>query len=178
MKKRLVFTLILILAFFASSCASAAYERGQIRIEAAPIPGRPAPDFTISSPSLPGVEKLSDLRGKVVLVNFWATWCSFCRREMPALDNIYQNYKDQGFLVLGVDVGEDWDKVEAFRREIPFSFPITQDPDSEIYHSYWGIGIPLTLIVDRNGFVVFVNPGEITEGQINRILEGMGFSKP
>lgn len=180
MKLRRIFPFVLLTltAVFSSSCGAAPYERGQARIAPAPIPGRPAPDFTIDSPSLPGVGKLSDLKGQVVLVNFWASWCGFCRREMPALENVYQNYKDQDFLVLGVNVGEDWGKVEEFRREVPFSFPITRDPNSEIYNSYWGTGIPRTVIIDENGFVLYVYPGEITEALLDKILEAMGFSKP
>ncbi|OGC60084.1 hypothetical protein A2890_01220 [candidate division WWE3 bacterium RIFCSPLOWO2_01_FULL_53_14] len=176
MKRGLLFSAVL--ASFVASCVSVPYEEGQIRIQPAPLPGRPAPDFAIDSPDLPGVEKLSDLRGQVVLVNFWASWCVFCQRELPALESIYQSYRDQGFVVVGVNVEEGWDEVEAFREEFPFSFPITLDSDAQTFRAYWGTGIPGTFIIDRNGFVVFVRLGEIDEETIVAVLTEMGFKNP
>ena len=177
MRLRVVLPVIL-MAVLASACISVPYESDQIRIAPAPLPGRPAPDFAVDSPDLEGLTALSDLRGQVVLVNFWATWCDFCRDEMPALEKVYQDYKDQGFLILGVNVGENWSKVETFRQEVDFSFPITMDSGSEIFKSYWGRGIPNSFIIDQNGFIVYVHYGEINEEQLVKVLKEIGFETP
>ena len=177
MKTRSLAALVLLVAF-ASSCVSVPYQSGQIYIQPAPVNGRPAPDFAVSSPDLEGLTKLSDLRGQVVLVNFWASWCGFCRREMPIFESAHQDFKDQGLLILGVNVGEDWNKVETFRREVPFSFPITLDQNSEIFKSYWGVGIPMSFVVDRNGFVIYAFRGEMTEEHLKEVLRQAGFTNP
>lgn len=177
MRPRVVLSIIL-MAVLASACVSVPYESGQIHIKPAPLVGRPAPDFAVDSPDLEGATALSDLRGQVVLVNFWATWCEFCRTEMPALEKIYQDYKDQGFLVLGVNEEETWDEIETFRQDVPFTFPIMLDPDAEIYRAYWGRFYPSSFIIDREGFIVYVRIGVLTEDMIVEVLEAMDFETP
>ena len=99
---------------------------------------------------------LAALKGKVVLVNFWATWCPPCRREMPSMERLAQKLRGDNFVVLAVDVGEDADTVHAFssRMETPPSFPILLDPHGRTMQA-WGVaGLPTTYLIDRQGRIV------------------------
>lgn len=167
-----------ILAFFTSCVSQPQAADEEAQIAPAPVVGRPAPDFAIESKDLPGVSKLSDLRGRVVLINFWASWCGYCRREMPALETVYQKYQDQGFLVLGVNVEETPAQVEEFRREVGFTFPVTMDWEGKIFDQYWGKGIPTSVFLDQRGTIFYIAPGEMTQEQMEQILKEMGVGGP
>lgn len=138
-------------------------------IAPAPVVGRPAPDFAVTG--VDRVNKLSDLRGKVVIVNFWASWCPYCVKEMPALERVYQKYRDQGLVVLGVDVKESPEVVETFRRKYALTFPTTIDKDGEIFKKYLGTAIPISVFIDRRGFIVHISFGEMKQEQIEEILQ-------
>jgi cytochrome c-type biogenesis protein len=110
-------------------------------------------DFTL--PLLDGTKQtLSDLKGKVVFLNFWATWCGPCRMEMPSMETIYRQLKDQGFEILAVDIGEKGKEVSGFIREHKLSFPAALD-EKGIISSYYGIqAVPTTYILDKQGLIV------------------------
>jgi len=115
-------------------------------------PARQGADFEL--PLLSGGQvSLSGLRGKVVFLNFWATWCPPCRSEMPSLERLYRRYKDKGLAFLAVDLGEDRDGVAAFVRQNAFSFPVAIDP-GEAARDYGIRSIPTTFILDREGRAV------------------------
>jgi len=117
--------------------------------------GRTAPDF--NAPDLNGsLHKLADYRGKVVIVDFWATWCPPCRAEMPGFQKLYEKYRDRGLEVLAVNVSnEPRDKVAAFAREHKIAFPILLGPEAEkIQKDYGNIrSIPTSFIIDRQGIL-------------------------
>ena len=116
-----------------------------------PLTGKPAPDFTLTS--LSGQRAtLSELRGRVVLLDFWATWCPPCRTAMPHLEKLRQEFGQKGLTVLGVTT-EDADTVEPFIREHKITFPILLDPDGVAARAYRVTGIPRSLIIDREGKV-------------------------
>jgi peroxiredoxin len=118
----------------------------------------PAPDFTL--PARAGGEmSLTGLRGQVVLINFWATWCGPCRKEMPLLDQIYQRYKGLGFTLLGVNVEEDSAGAERWLKGTPVSFPVLFDRQNKVSKLYDVTAMPSTVIVDRKGQVRFVHYG-------------------
>jgi hypothetical protein len=99
--------------------------------------------------------RLADLRGKVVLLNFWATWCMPCRQEMPALETLYQRYKDAGLVVLAVNMDRlSTAGVEAFVQEVAVTFPIVLDPAWATAQTYRVLGLPTTYLIDRAGNVV------------------------
>jgi thiol-disulfide isomerase/thioredoxin len=104
-----------------------------------------------------GVEHdLADLKGRLVLVNFWATWCPPCRREMPSMERLYQQFKERGLTVLAVDVGEDMDTVFAFTGQLDPAptFPLLLDTDSSAAQA-WGVkGLPTSFVVDPEGRVI------------------------
>jgi thiol-disulfide isomerase/thioredoxin len=110
-------------------------------------------DFTL--PLLDGKnQKLSDLKGKVVFLNFWATWCPPCRREMPSMESLYQRFKGQGLEVLAVDCQEGAQDVSAFMGRNKLSFPAALDESGEI-SGYYGIeAIPTTYLLDKSGKII------------------------
>jgi peroxiredoxin len=114
----------------------------------------PAPNFTL--PTLSGGPiRLSDLRGKVVLLNFWVTSCGPCRTEMPTLDALYQRYKERGLEVLAINLDVDSNVgVGAFVREAGVTFRVGLDPSSSTARTYQVLGLPTTYLIDRAGNVV------------------------
>ncbi|HFD78779.1 MAG TPA: TlpA family protein disulfide reductase [Gammaproteobacteria bacterium] len=115
-----------------------------------------APDFRLKD--MDGEEHaLSDYRGKVVMLNFWATWCPPCRREMPSMEAVYQSFKGQDFVVLAVNEWESEDHVFAFMGQLPVdpSFPILFDTDSKVAPLFGVKGLPTTVLIDRRGRIVY-----------------------
>jgi thiol-disulfide isomerase/thioredoxin len=107
-------------------------------------------DFTASALSGPAV-KLSSLRGKIVILNFWATWCPPCRAEMPALEALWKASKDKAFTIMGVSVGEKSQTVKDFIAEAGYSYPIFVDSGNALGSRFGARSIPTTYIFDKNG---------------------------
>ncbi len=125
-----------------------------------PREGFLAPDFTLDT--LEGTEvTLSDLRGKFVLINLWATWCPPCRAEMPALENAYKQYKDSEVIILGLNVtNQDSEKdIPPFVNEFGLTFPILLDRDGSVSALYQLKGLPTTFFVNRAGIIRTVAVG-------------------
>ena len=114
----------------------------------------PAPDFTL--PNLAGNNvSLTDFRGKVVLLNIWATWCPPCVAEMPSMQKLYQELKDEGFLILAVSLDETGvEAVKPFIDKHRLDFPVLLDVKGEIKNLYQITGIPESFIIDRSGTIV------------------------
>ena len=137
----------------------------------------PAPDFDL--PTLSGERvRLADFRGKVVLLNFWATWCVPCRTEMPAIEALFQRHREQGLEVVGVNL----DKlspagVEAFLKEVKVTFRVVLDPSWSTTHAYGVVGLPTTYLIDRKGRVVVREVGErdwsdhMSQTAVTRLLQ-------
>lgn len=118
----------------------------------------PAPDFALKSESGANL-RLSEFRGEVVMINFWASWCGPCRQEMPLLDELYSQYKPLGFTILGVNVEEDSSKAKEVLEDIPVSFPVLFDTDSEVSKLYNVVAMPSTVLVDRDGNMRYLHRG-------------------
>jgi thiol-disulfide isomerase/thioredoxin len=118
----------------------------------------PAAQFSLKSRSGQTVS-LSNLKGQVVLINFWATWCGPCRKEMPLLEQIQKKYGALGVTMLGVNVEEDTRMMVTFLRDTPVSFPILMDPANGVSKLYHVAAMPSTVIIDRKGNVRFVHQG-------------------
>lgn len=110
----------------------------------------PAPAFTLASRA-GGEVSLADLRGQVVMINFWASWCGPCRQEFPALDQIYAKYKPMGFTLVAINVESDKTDAEKFLAAMPASFPILFDPDNVVSGKYGVNAMPTTVLIDRQG---------------------------
>ena len=113
-------------------------------------PGGPAPAFTLASRAGQDVS-LSQYKGNVVMINFWASWCGPCRQEMPLLESIYKKYGKMGFTMIGVNVEPDSNAANEWLKATPVSFPILYDRDSRVSKLYDVSGMPSTVIIDRTG---------------------------
>jgi DsbE subfamily thiol:disulfide oxidoreductase len=112
-----------------------------------------APDFTLVDPDGKKVS-LKDFRGKVVFVNFWATWCEYCRDEMPAMQRLYQEFRGKGFEIVGVNVKDKRADAMAFVKKVQVTYPIVLDPEGEVGLLYGAFGLPLSYLIDRKGTVL------------------------
>ena len=116
--------------------------------------GNVAPDFTLTDMQGQQVS-LSQFRGKVVIINFWATWCPPCREEMPSMERLYRDYQDKGLVMLAVNVDENGQQAVAkFLQRTPHSFPILIDSKNVAQNTYGVFRFPESFIIDRNGVVV------------------------
>ena len=142
--------------------------------EPAPEVGHPAPDFTLEALD-GGALSLSALRGQVVLVNIWATWCPPCRSEMPAIQSTYNRYRDQGFTVLAVNQQEDAATVAAYFQENGLTFPAVLDRKATAAASYQARVLPSSFFVDKFGIVRVVYrgplPQDILDGTVEELLK-------
>jgi peroxiredoxin len=137
----------------------------------APIVGRRAPDFTLSSID-GGRISLSELQGRPVVVNFFATWCQPCKKELPAFQALAAQYAESGLAFLLVDMQEDPDDVAVFLGELGVTLPAVVDASGEVSKAYRVRGLPSTFFVGRDGLIKAVQLGELD----GRMLEA-GISK-
>ena len=117
-----------------------------------------APGFTLKSRSGQNL-RLSDFRGQVVLLNFWASWCGPCRQEMPLLEGLHKRYSKLGFTVMGVNVDTDPTKANNYLRDITVTFPIVYDLTNAVSKTFNVNAMPTTVIIDRNGNMRFMHQG-------------------
>jgi thiol-disulfide isomerase/thioredoxin len=134
--------------------------------------GTPAPDFSLSN--LEGKEiKLSQLKGKVVLLNFWASWCIPCRSEMPTIELLHREYKDKGLIVLGID-DEESQKQAAFLQKFGFSFASLVESKKQASNLYSIGGIPTTVLIDQQGKIRTYDQGTASYEALQTTLQEMG----
>lgn len=120
--------------------------------------GKDAPDFALKSMDGRNL-RMSEFRGQVVLVNFWARWAGDSRQEMPALDRINTTYSRAGLVVLGISVDEDMNRAHEFATAMKVSYPILFDAGGRIGHDYLLQKMPMTILVDRSGVVRYSSVG-------------------
>jgi thiol-disulfide isomerase/thioredoxin len=139
----------------------------------APREGFSAPDFTLDLLG-GGQVTLSGLRGKVVVVNLWASWCPPCRAEMPAIEKVYRAYADLGVVVLGVNTTYQDSELDAaaFVRKYALTFPIPLDRDGSVSQRYALRGLPTTFFIDRKGIIrSIIVGGPMSEATIQSKIE-------
>lgn len=117
-----------------------------------------APDFTLPSSAGDNV-RLAELRGQVVMLNFWASWCGPCRKEMPLLDEMSKRYSAAGFVLYGVNVEEDNTDAKKLIKELGVTFPILYDTESKASSLYNVDAMPTTVVIDKKGQIRYVNRG-------------------
>jgi peroxiredoxin len=143
---------------------------------AAITPSGRAPDFTLSTVGGPNV-RLQEQRGRVVLVNFWATWCGPCRVEMPHLNRLYDKYRGSGFTLLGVNIDEEPRKAADLASRLGLRFPVLLDSEKKVSRLYDLSAMPSTVLIDREGRVRYVHRGyrdgyeDTYEKQIRELLK-------
>jgi peroxiredoxin len=136
----------------------------------------PAPDFTLKTLDGPNL-RLQEQRGRVVMVNFWATWCGPCRQEMPQLNKLYEKYRGSGFVLLGVNVDDDTRNAASVAGKLGVKFPVLLDTDKAVSKRYELATMPSTVIIDRDGKVRYMHRGyrdgfeDTYEKQIRELLK-------
>ena len=125
---------------------------------AAVAPASMAPDFTLRTMGGPNL-RLQEQRGQVVLVNFWATWCGPCRKEMPHLNRLYEKYRGSGFTLLGINVDDDARNAVELAGKLGVKFPVLLDTDKKASKLYDLSAMPATVLIDRDGRVRYVHRG-------------------
>ena len=121
-------------------------------------PATAAPDFTLRTMDGPNL-RLGEQRGRVVLVNFWATWCGPCRQEMPHMNRLYEKYRSSGFVLLGVNVDEDPRNAAGVAAKLGVKFPVLLVTDKKVSKLYDLSTMPSTVLIDRDGRVRFLHRG-------------------
>ena len=139
----------------------------------APLVGEMAPDFMLRRTDGTTV-RLSELRGKVVYVNFWASWCVPCRKELPDIQAIYDEKQAQGLEVLAVNVKDDSDTATAFFSGRSLTLPLLLDRDGSVYDQYKLQGLPDSFFVDREGRIASLQYGQVTSENIRDRLATAG----
>ena len=135
-----------------------------------------APDFTLRSMTGPNL-RLQEQRGRVVLINFWATWCGPCQQEMPQLNKLYDKYHAAGFVLLGVNVDDDAKHATAVATKLGLHFPVLMDSDKTVSKLYNLATMPSTVLIDRDGKVRYIHKGylagveDIYDKQIRELLK-------
>lgn len=159
MKRRSLFLLALLFLLPAAAIAHSPAAHG-FRLTAF-RKAVPAPPFQLTGLSGKAVS-LSDFRGRVVLLNFWATWCAPCVREMPSMEKLYQAFRERGLVVLGVSLDEEGAaKVEPFVRMVGVTFPIVLDTASRVSGIYGARELPSSFLIDSGGGVFAAAKGEL-----------------
>jgi peroxiredoxin len=143
-------------------------------LQSEPNVGQKAPDFELQNLNGQAVS-LKDLQGKAVLLNFWATWCGPCRGEMPFLEEIYQEWSDEKFVLLSVNIGEGSSQVKDFLQSNGLTLPVLLDTRQVVAEQYYITAIPTTFFIDKDGIIQYKVVGsfrdkESIESYINKII--------
>ncbi|MFT8889585.1 MAG: TlpA disulfide reductase family protein [Ethanoligenens sp.] len=128
-----------------------------------------AADFTLTDLAGNSVS-LKKLRGKNVYINFWATWCPWCKKELPDLEKVAQEFKNENLIVFAVDVGEDKTVVSNYMRENHYGFNVLLDTDKNMAQQYSVTSIPVSVFIDKDGNIAQRNVGVMSESQMKTII--------
>jgi peroxiredoxin len=160
--------------FLASSLAGTVWAMGS----RPPATGMPASEFMLTD--LDGKSRgLEQYRGRVVLLNFWATWCKPCTTEMPAMQTAYDRLREKGFVVLAVNELEDEAKVREHIQSHKHTFPVLLDRENKVANQYGVFGLPVSVFIDEQGVVrEYIKGGLLTESKIHDIVNRIQAARP
>ncbi len=134
--------------------------------------GDDAPNFSLVD--LNGkTHKLSDYKGQGVLLNFWGTWCKPCKKEMPAINDQYKEFKDQGIQILGINIAQSELEVASFTDKLGVEFPIVIDKTRSVMRAYNVDPLPATILINKDGKIENIITGEMKEKEINQYLNSI-----
>ena len=171
-RRRWTAALAALLVAGAAACEGGAGGGGVGAVEV----GQPAPAYAATSLAGDSVS-LAGLRGDVVLLNIWATWCHPCRTEIPELERLHQRFQSRGLEVIGVsvDVGGEDGAVAAFGKEYGLTYPVWRDPDGRVSTLFAALGVPATYLIGRDGTLLWRKVGPVTEAELGpKIEEALG----
>lgn len=163
----------LVVALGVAIAAQGQAERPRARVppdEGGKVVGKVAPDFTITTFD-GGKLTLSELRGKVVLLNFWASWCPPCRAEAPNMEGVWQDYRDQGVIFVGVDIQDTESEARDFLQQFNITYPNGPDPTGRIARDYGITNIPTSVFVSRQGVIARRWVGAIDRARLTEYLD-------
>jgi peroxiredoxin len=169
MRPRRTNTVFVVIALLVASVGLPAFDVWSMGVRV-PAVGMQAEDFSLND--LEGKsQRLSQYRGKIVLVNFWATWCKPCTTEMPAMQTIYDKLRDKGFVVLAVNELEDDAKVREHIKQYGYTYPVLMDHDNKVANQFGVFGLPVSVFIDEKGVVQeYIKGGLLTEQKIEETL--------
>ena len=152
--------LFMLAAVFLCCGAACAQTAGKAPVDYKAVPKlqelkerQPAPDFTLSAPDGKKIS-IKDYRGKVVFLNFWATWCEGCREEMPSMERLYKEFKGKGLEIVAVNVKDKTPDALAFYKKLQLTYPVLLDAEGEVGLLYGAFGLPVSYLIDRKGVVL------------------------
>ena len=162
-----VFVVIVLLVAFVGLPAFDGWSMGS-RV---PTVGTQAEDFRLTD--LEGKsQSLGQYRGKIVLMNFWATWCKPCTTEMPAMQTVYEKLRDKNFVVLAINELEDDEKVREHIKQYGHTFPVLMDHDNKVANQFGVFGLPVSVFIDQEGRVQeYIKGGLLTEQKIQMVVD-------
>jgi peroxiredoxin len=134
--------------------------------------GESAPAFTLRDLAGKTIA-LPDLKGKYVMIRFWADWCKACRTEMPMIDEKYRKFKEQGFEVLALNVRQNQALAAKFAKEVGISYPVLLDSDGSVAKMYGVVGLPTTFLLDRDGIVREEVVGDMNRKSLSALIDSL-----
>ncbi len=170
---RTYFVLITALSLLLTACGTSESEKVKLVSEFSPRPGYLAPDFELKDYNGKSV-KLSNFKGKPVLINFWATWCPPCRAEMPEIQAAFRRYAGVGLVVLGVDAREDESTVKKYVEDGSYTWIMPLDQRGEVINTYRVTAFPTSFFVDREGFIQATQIGGMDKRGLEERLAKIG----
>lgn len=149
--RKVAIAALVVLVILAAGCNRAS-EQGL-------YPGDSPPEIALPTLNGESTLKLSELKGKVVLVNFWASWCGACVSELPSMERLYSRLKDKGLVILAIGIDDQAESLSEFQRKFGLTFPVVVDKDGEVKARYKLSGVPESFVVDRAGkLLMFPDP--------------------
>ncbi len=165
-----------LLSIFLFATCSYGVDRAQLKAAGIREMSQSAPDFTLKGPGVKTVN-LRGLRGNVVMLHFWATWCKPCKDEFPLLEKVYEGFKGRGFalLAIAIDPDETREGINSFAKGLGGDFPLYLASEGDVPDKYWAWGIPSTYLIDKEGNIIgnAIGPRDWGSAEVISLIEAL-----